>query len=138
MMVRSSSVGSLKSELRSSALSILEHAPLHEGQERSVERVRLLELVSVLTKEELSVVDQFHEDESEHFAKVETGDHLLERLLSGLVGRLVDDDVVLGSGCRDEPNVRHSQLAHQAGLTQVLVVERVERSPLALFFSAEN
>ena len=48
-----------------------------------------------------------------HLAEVETGDHLLERLLARLVRRFVDLDVVLGP-------------------RQDLVVLRVEGAPLAV------
>lgn len=85
---------------------------LNKGQERGVKCVGLLKLVRVLAEEQLSLVDELAEDESEDLAEVETGNHLLERLLVRLVGRLVDDGVVL------RPR-------------EVLVLERVERSPLA-------
>ena len=72
--------------------------PLHQRQERGVDGVSLLKLVGVLTQEEVTGLDKLGQDESENFSEVETGDHLFKGLLAGLVGRLVDDDVVLGSG----------------------------------------
>ena len=80
----------------SNALSC--NSPLHQGQEGSVKVEGLLELVSVLTQEEISLVDELADDETEDFAEVKTGNHLLKRLLSWLVGGLVDDNVVLGAG----------------------------------------
>jgi hypothetical protein len=71
---------------------------LHEREEGSVERVSLLELVRVLAEEEVTRVDELAENETEDLAEVETGNHLLKRLLADLVGRLVDDNVVLGTG----------------------------------------
>jgi hypothetical protein len=71
----------------------------HEGQERSVECVGFFELVGVLSKEEISVVDEFTENESEDFSEVETGNHFLERLFSRFVGGFINDDVELCSGC---------------------------------------
>jgi hypothetical protein len=70
----------------------------HERQECSVECVGFFELVGVLSKEEISVIDEFAENESEDFSEVETGNHLFERLLSGLVGGFINDDVELCSG----------------------------------------
>lgn len=110
MIVKSSSVGSL--------LSARHHhqshdPPLHQTEESSVESVCFFQLVRVLSQEQISRIDQVAQDESEHLSEVETGDHLFERLLSGLVGRLVDDDVILGS-------------------REMLMFERVECSPLAV------
>jgi hypothetical protein len=49
--------------------------------------------------------DELGQDESEDFSEVETGDHLFKGLLAGLVGRLVDDDVELGSRCEVFRNI---------------------------------
>ena len=70
---------------------------LHEREEGSVERVRDLELVRVLAEEEHALVDELADDEAEDFAEVPPRDELLECLLAGLVGGLVDDLVVLGA-----------------------------------------
>jgi len=95
---------------------------LHEREEGGIERIGLFELVGVLTEEEISIVDELAEDQSEDFSEVKTGNHLLERLFPGLVARLVDDDVKLGSSycqpshhgdvrrcwCSNESNAPHS------------------------------
>lgn len=73
--------------------------PLHQRQKGGVDGVGLFELVSVLTQEHVTRFDELGQDESEDFSEVETGDHLFEGLLARLVGRLVDDDVELSSGC---------------------------------------
>ena len=90
------------------------NAPLHERQESRVKRVSLLELVRVLAQEQVSSVDQVANDQTEDLSEIQTGNHLLEslrmssaeaeqeqktHLLVGLVGRLVDNDVVLCSRC---------------------------------------
>lgn len=105
MTVKSSSVGSLRferlsreSHRPSSTCGAVSRSPLHQRQERGVDGVSLLKLVGVLTQEEVTGLDKLGQDQSEDFSEVETGDHLLEGLLARLVGRLVDDDVVLGSG----------------------------------------
>ena len=82
---------------------------LHQGEERGVERVRDLDLVRVLPKEEHALVDELADDEPQDLAEVPPGDGLLERLLAGLVRGLVDDLVVFCS-------------------REVLVLERVERA----------
>jgi len=51
-----------------------------------------------LTQEKVTGFDELGQDQSEDFSEVETGNHLFKGLLARLVGRLVDDDVVLGSG----------------------------------------
>ena len=71
---------------------------LHEREERGVERVRDFDLVRVLPEEEHTLVDELADDEPEDFAEVAAGDELLECLLAGLVGGLVDDLVVLRPG----------------------------------------
>ena len=74
---------------------------------------RLLDLVRLLTEEEDALVDHLAHDETEDLAEVQAGNHLLERLLAGLVRGLVDVDIVRGA-------------------RQVLVSGRVERAPLAV------
>ena len=71
---------------------------LHEREEGGVERVRDLDLVRVLPEEDDALVDELADDEPQDLAEVAARDELLERLLAGLVRRLVDDLVVLCPG----------------------------------------
>lgn len=89
------------------------YSPLHQRQEGGIECICLFKLVGILTKEEVAIVDQFAQDQSEDFSEIETSNHLFERLLARLVGRLINDDVEFGSG-------------------QVLVLERIECSPFTV------
>jgi hypothetical protein len=58
----------------------MRYSRLDEGKESGVESVRLLDLVGDLTKEELALVDELAQDQTEDLSEVESGDHLLERL----------------------------------------------------------
>lgn len=109
--VSSSSVGSLSSAYTS--IQARADAPLHQTEEGGIERVSLFQLVRVLTQKQISGVDQVANDQSEHFSKVQTRNHLFKCLLVGLVGGFIDDNVVFRS-------------------RQVLVLKRVERSPFAV------
>jgi hypothetical protein len=55
-------------------------SPFHQTQKGSVESVGLLQLVGVLTQEEVTRVDEVADDKTEDFTEVKTSDHLLERL----------------------------------------------------------
>jgi hypothetical protein len=83
MMVSSSSVGSLKGQLPGITISIW-NSPLHQTQESSVEGISLLELVGVLSQEQVSSVDKIADDQSEDLSQIQTRDHLLERLSSAV------------------------------------------------------
>lgn len=72
-------------------------SPLDQRQESSVKDERFLDFVCLLSEEENSFVDEFAHDEAEDLAEVQASNHLLERLLSGLVGSLVDRDIVLSA-----------------------------------------
>ena len=54
---------------------------LDEGKERGVESEGDLDLVGDLSEEELSIVDELADNETEDLSEVETGDHLLESLV---------------------------------------------------------
>lgn len=83
MMVSNSSVGSLKGQLASLTVSTW-NSPLHQTQESSVEGISLLQLVGVLTQEQVSSVDKIANDQSEDLSQIQTRDHLLERLSSAV------------------------------------------------------
>lgn len=72
-------------------------SPLDQRQECSVKDERLLDFVCLLSEEEDSFVDEFAHDEAEDLAEVQASNHLLECLLSGLVGCLIDRDIVLSA-----------------------------------------
>lgn len=70
-----------------------------EGEKREgKQNVRRLNLVSVLTQKEHPIINHLNHDQTEQLSEVQSRDHLLEGLLSRLVGRLVDVDVVRRTG----------------------------------------
>lgn len=69
---------------------------LNGREERSIEAVRLLELADVLVLEDVVLLMEIEEDQTEDFSKVKTGNHLLECLLTGSWRLLVNNQIVLG------------------------------------------
>jgi hypothetical protein len=79
---------------------VLKGILLDEGEEGGVESVSLAQLADILALKDvdLLVLVQVNQDLAEKFTEVETGNHLLESLLTWSWRLLVDDDIVWSAG----------------------------------------